>query len=225
MRRFVLILASCVCLQLAAASPAHAWWDYIEQFSGPGPFKGFDIEARLICWHEDTDPDNDDEAKVSVFVPGAIISACKRLDKNERRRASLDLGMRFVWKGDDPKFADGERISLTTFEPAFSWNPIPPGRYDWFDVGFGAGIYWISSKGFPSVSGAFLEPARLDFHAPSSCESRWCGLLVVRASMLVFPGGFEPGAFAARADVDERISRDWVPALSLFVDLERLMRR
>jgi len=224
MRRSCVILPSLVVIHLMSASPAMAWWDYIEQFSGPGPWRGFDIEARLWCLMERDPPVNGSPFDRS-FVPGLILSACELRDDTtlDRRRASFDLGMRFVWTHDGD-YASGRRISLTTLEPAFSWNLIPSKKFDIVHYGIGAGVYWVSSEEFPSFRGAFLEPIRLDFHAPTVLQNRHWGLLGVRFSLLNFPAGFAPDAFAPSPAVAKRIGRDWVPSVALFIEGEKLFR-
>jgi hypothetical protein len=160
---------------------------------------------------------------------GVLVSACD-LKHDERRRASLDLGMRFLWSTTDQfgvteQFPNGTRIMLTTVEPSFSWRVLKRGRLDVFDYGVGAGWYWFSSRAFPSFGGPFLEPIRFDFHAPSVAvdKSEWWAVPIFRWGLLVIPGGFEPNVFAARNP--ERIDRDWVPAWGFFADLEPLLKR
>ena len=51
MRRAIVIVLAAVFLQLASPRPAAAWWDYIEQLSGPGPLRGVDVESRVVA-HE-----------------------------------------------------------------------------------------------------------------------------------------------------------------------------
>jgi hypothetical protein len=156
-----------------------------------------------------------------------IYSACSQ-KVTERRRASIDIGMRLLWtRHKDRRFANGERIGLTTLEPAISWSVFNSSKtpgLDVVDYGIGAGAYWISSKGFPSLRGGFVEPARLDFHAPSNAY--WLARVpVLRVSWLVFPGGFEPTAFAARPPVAQRIPRDWVFTWGIYLDLQPLQDR
>jgi hypothetical protein len=161
-------------------------------------------------------------------LPGVIYSAC-RLHRNERRRASFDVGMRFLWTNDD-RFAAGERISMTTIEPAFAWNVFDNSSYDFLEYGLGAGFYWISSKAFPSVKGGFLEPARFDFHFPTNFAKdddpmlrKIVRSLVFRVGYLTFPGGFEPDAFLAdplNPETHRRIGRDWVRYYGIYVDTE-----
>jgi hypothetical protein len=367
MQRAVVVLCSTVFLQLAVTSPAHAWWDFLEELSGPGWWKGVDIDARLFCLVDNIPPEkkkalvdrmmqinaslpsfkvlagqagvpggqaertnfvnavraetnqwsakfDDWEAildewqgfsgrdidKIAVLrasvseartranaslvqvvtsveawiaekgtrvagenavkqaeqdatkavasyqraaesmrrivdtprhraaaLPGVIYSAC-RLHPGERRRAAFDVGMRFFWTNDD-RYASGERISLTTVEPAFAWSVFNNTAYDVLDYGLGAGFYWISSKAFPSVSGGFLEPARFDLHFPTNfvksntMTRKVIRSLVFRVGYLTFPGGFEPDAFLAdplNPETHRRIGRDWVRYYGIYVDTE-----
>ena len=68
------------------------------------------------------------------------------------------------------------------------------------DYGFGAGAYWFSSTEFPSFSGAFLEPVRIEFHPTTNMkkEHPWAAAIPsVRLAYLVFPGVFETVRFGA----------------------------
>jgi hypothetical protein len=168
------------------------------------------------------------QARVGIVVPmvapGFILSAC-RLAENERRRAAIDVSMRFVWTKDERFVPEGEKIYLSTVEPAFSWSVFDDPNHDFVDYGMGAGFYWITSKSFPTVSGGFLEPIRLDFHAPSNAPKavRW---FVVRAGLLVFPGGFEPDAFPLLSGApNTRISRDVVKYIGFYIDTDALHKR
>ena len=49
MRRIKGALLFATLLQLVAPERALAWWENIEPWSGPGWWKGFDIDARLFC--------------------------------------------------------------------------------------------------------------------------------------------------------------------------------
>ena len=60
---------------------AHAWWDWLDQLSGPGPFWGWDLQYRVICF-EDRDKDSADvrlsnikNAKARAFARFAGASA------------------------------------------------------------------------------------------------------------------------------------------------------
>jgi len=163
--------------------------------------------------------------------PGFIFSAC-RLREHDRRRAAIDVSMRFAWTNDD-RYAGGERMMLTTIEPAFSWSIFDDPKYDFVDYGIGAGFFWVSSKAFPSIKGGFLEPARFDFHLPTSAlshttRSKILRSLVFRIGWLSFPGGFEPNAFLPDPDIPEvnrRIPRDLVRYYGIYIDTEIFHKR
>lgn len=50
MRRVCAVLVCCAVVQLIVPARAYAWWDFLEEFSGAGPFKGVDVDVRLACF-------------------------------------------------------------------------------------------------------------------------------------------------------------------------------
>jgi len=36
-------------MQLLAPSPAHAWWGWLDNLSGPGPFNGLEFDYKILC--------------------------------------------------------------------------------------------------------------------------------------------------------------------------------
>ena len=125
MRRVCAIaLCSTLCL-LVLPERANAWWDIIEELSGPGRFYGWDLDLRLFCLNDKVDATRagtnaPDTERVGPTV-GAVVSAC-RVKKGYARRLGVNLGARFLKADDNSRFANGERISLTTLEPAISFN-------------------------------------------------------------------------------------------------------
>ena len=196
MRRVIVTLVAILALQGAWPQPAHAWWDYIEQLSGPGPLRGFDIEARVRCYAKaDGQP-----GLVQVAVVGVIVNFCD-IPANHRRVLSIDVGARYVRRNNDGRFASGRSISMMTFEPAVTWNFVPSTKYDFVEAGFGAGLYWFHSGGFEDFTGVVLDP-RLDFRVPTAFESdHWFLRPVLRFGVLAFPGGFTESQFAAAPGV------------------------
>jgi hypothetical protein len=226
MRRFFAVLGASALLLVAAPSPAGAWWEIIEQLSGPGPFKGWSIEPRLVCFVEPDGPGPAAKQPRTVSAAEAAASVCK-LAPGEIRLASIDVHARFVWREDDPDFANGERINLTTLAPAVTWNIAAGQRWDVVDYGVAGGVYWFTSKAFPSFRGAFFEPVRLEFHAPSFVREKKWAVFVPRAriALLNFPAGFDTSRFAASPAVPPRIGRDWVRNYAVFFDLQPLVSR
>ncbi len=105
MKRTRLIILA-VLVGLLMPLPANAagwkpWWDWLDELSGPGPFKGLLAEARLFCLGElvrrETDQGAIDDAVKAVLdkataLHGLSPSGRERIDllKNDQRR-SLDL--------------------------------------------------------------------------------------------------------------------------------------
>ena len=246
MRRTLFVLLCSAMVQVALVSPAFAWWDFFEQLSGPGKFYGWDLQGRVFCLVDEipvkddkgtTDDTKRDQIRPRAFVPttiGIITSTCRaeEVDKGKnikyKQRLSIDVAARFVWAEDNPRFANGQRISLTTLEPVI-WVALL-NKFDNWDIlsyGFGAGAYWFSSKEFPSFNGAFIEPIRFELHAPFNWRKHLWSAAIPRFQygVAVFPAGFETAAFAASPGVAPRISRDWVRNGSFAFDLSPLLQK
>lgn len=50
MRTFRAVVGLVVLFVLMRPSPAHAWWDWLDQLSGPGKFSGPQFQFRLACF-------------------------------------------------------------------------------------------------------------------------------------------------------------------------------
>jgi hypothetical protein len=240
------VVRMCLALGLLAwPTQAHAWWDFIEGFSGPQKFYGWDIQVRLFCLVDTVTETRDAGGRTTRVVGeraerqipsaiGVIVSACKVKQTETRsngetyyvRRLTVDVGARFL-HANDSDFAGGERIDFTTLEPAISINLFSKWpRWDFVDYGFGAGAYWFSSTQFPSFNGAFIEPARFEFHPTTKMKRNRLSSLIpsLRVGLLYFPAGFETAAWLARPGIAPRIGRERVLNLAVFLDLEPLLR-
>jgi hypothetical protein len=223
MRRILMVSTCAVLLQLTMPAPAHAWWEFIEPLSGPGRFYGWDVQVRLFCIAEA------DGNKTERFIPssiGVILSACN-IPPGRARRLAVDVGARFLSAKDNPEFANGQPIQLTTLSPSISMNLLSKWpKWDFIDYAFSGGAYWFSSTEFPSFSGAILEPVRFEFHPTTEMKkSKWSAVVpVVRVGWVVFPGGFERSQFAPLNPLPARIARDKPFNVSVAFDLEALLR-
>jgi hypothetical protein len=174
MRRVRAALILGVLFQLMLPAPAHAWFDWLDELSGPGRFKGWHLEARLVCFTEKVPTPTPTPAPTPTppppnrtptpsnaanetqgdlvdqnFSGGITFSACK-VRPGETRRASIDLGFRLLRYTDDSAsnaFAGGNSISLSTFVPSFEWRVFTNPRIDVVDAGVGAGVYFFTSLG------------------------------------------------------------------------------
>lgn len=238
MRRASVVIASLAVL-LMLPSTAFAWWDFIEQFSGPRKFWGPDIQLRLFCVVETdqqvvsyTEPQDQTQPQIRVKTErrseirtaapiGLLLSVCRAEDR-DRERLAFDIGARFMWSRrykdqQEPDFANGSTIKFTTLEPAVMF-PLARNKKGWrLDYGFGAGVYWFSSEGFPSFNGAFIEPVRFDLHFPIKFWK--VNSIIVRGAALYFPAGFDPDAWAGDADHNNRLAGELVPTYAIFADV------
>jgi hypothetical protein len=239
MRRVSVVLASLFAV-VVLPSPAFAWWDFIEQFSGPEKFRGPDIQFRLFCNVETdkqvvsyTEPADQNRELPQIRVKteresefrtpspvGMLLGVCPiRDDKKERTRMAFDLGVRFMWSGKydgdtNAEFGNGHTIFFNTVEPTVVF-PIAVKKSFRVEYAFGAGAYWFSSEGFDSFHGWFVEPARANVYIPLPQKYAF----VFSVGALVFPGGFDATAFAGDASHNDRIAAEVVPVISIAADL------
>jgi hypothetical protein len=234
MRR-VLTLFGFALLFAAIPSRAHAWWEFIEEFSGPGRFYGWDVDFRLFCLVDEVDTSKSERIqsteKVLPTSAGVVISFCKAKPKDGTkyyaRRLSVNVGARFLTARDNDDFAHGEPINLTIVEPSVSMNLL--NRWptlDFVDFGAGAGVYWFASSEFPSFSGFLIEPVRIELHPTTAMkEHKWAAAIpVLRFAWLSFPTGFDRAKFVPTNPLPLRIGRDTPFNFSLSFDLEPLFR-
>ena len=235
MHRYCISLLSVVLLLLGTATPGFAWWDYLEQFSGPGPTPfGGDVQFRVFCYPDSDQPQPPVHSGRDVGrLGGAFISLClNRRDKHvpERRVVSFDVGVLAAWIPPDEDFAQNKSVWFTSVTPAVMWSFIPSPRKDFVDYGFGVGVYRFISGGFTPFSGVYLEPLRFDFHAPTETRygdadgiRRWLRRTVVRFSPMLFLDGFEEDAFRPSPARRKAPRTEWVPVLSVYIDLEGVL--
>jgi hypothetical protein len=188
---------------------------------------------------------NDPEAKLppmtaavtrgisSIGSTGVFLSACST---DIKRRSSVDFGVNF-WHADGAEsFANGQQIRLTTLMPIFSIRVFTDPRFDVWDAGIGAGVYWFTSKGSDSFNGVVLQPARFDFHAPTlwstyplNSAKNWARRIAAapmfRISVMNFPAGFPPDAFAGTGQHHDRIGSELVKSWSLFFNVQPFIRK
>ena len=170
----------------------------------------------------------------SISSTGIFLSACSA---DTKRRSSIELAANFWYADGTSSYAKGEQIRLTTLMPSFSFRVFTDPRFDFLDAGVGAGVYWFTSKGFDSFSGVVVQPARLDFHAPTLWATyplkggganvlrRLAAAPTFRFSLTMFPAGFSEDAFAGVGDKRVRIPGELIPSWSLFVNLEPFIRK
>jgi hypothetical protein len=54
MRRVIVIALCVLAFVITLPAPAHAWWYWLDELSGPGPFTGPQFDFRIACFGEDS---------------------------------------------------------------------------------------------------------------------------------------------------------------------------
>lgn len=166
----------------------------------------------------------------AISWTGVFLSACST---DTQRRSSVELDANFWYADGSKDFASGEEIRLTTLMPMFSFRVFTDPRFDFLDAGIGAGVYWLTSRGFESFSGVVLQPGRFDFHAPTLWSTypwkgnhwrRMAAIPTFRFAVMTFPAGFAPNAFGV-GDRHERIRAELIKQWSVFFNLAPFVRR
>jgi hypothetical protein len=165
---------------------------------------------------------------------GVFLSVCSN---DSIRRASLDIMADFWHTGGEAQYADNKRIVLTMVIPEFSMRLFADPRWDFVDVGVGAGVYWFTSAGFDSFHGLVLEPVFFDLRMPSRWNAanmdrnwrHWAPRLAAgitfRAGVTTFPSGFAPNAFAGVGPANVRLPAEGLLSMSLFYNIAPFVRR
>jgi hypothetical protein len=132
---------------------AHAqsdFWDFIEGFSGPGPFKGkmASFSARLGCIREDAQGEHP-------------IGTCWT-DVDPRIKAVFVADYSMTWTGDRPVFSDTPNdirsITLQKFGVTYMTRLSPI-----LDIGFGGGALVFTNTGTGAVVLPQVTPAAVTF--------------------------------------------------------------
>jgi hypothetical protein len=236
MRRFLMTVMCSVILPWAIPSHAYAWWEFIEELSGPGRFYGWDMQFRVFCVVDkiDTSRSGDKIASTEKIAPtaaGVVISFCRPRPKDANayysRRLAVDIGAHFLSAKDNDAFAHGQKVDLTILKPTVTMNLLNRfPKWDFVDFGAGGGVYWFASSEFPTTTGFVIEPVRIELHPSTAMkESKWSALFpILRFGWLSFPLGFDRAQWAPQDPLPLRTGRDTTFNFSLAFDLETLFR-
>ena len=166
MRKITVCL--CALFLLTAPRAAHAqsdFWDFIEGFSGPGPFKGrmASFSARVTCLRED---------KAGEHHLGSCLTD---VDPNIKALLVADYGL--TWTGDRPVFSDTpgdiRPLTLQKFGLTYMARVSPM-----LDLGFGGGGLVFTGTGFgavwyPQITAAAVTFAPFGYLRSTENQARW----------------------------------------------------
>lgn len=244
MRRVFVTLMLVAGFQLLAPTPAHAFWRWIDEWSGPGPFNGIGVEWRLVCIKdyvpgtdgtrgtENVEVDrgtltSEEKAKrvaVAVIGTGCIFQPAVRTP-----RASFNVETAYLWsKGNrlqytlSPRPADTS-VHILQFEPSVSLHLDQNLGRDFMEVGFGFGVERISGPA-GSFTRAIIEPIRWDVRPLAflwDTHPKW-NIVALRLGLMVVPRGFDATDFGADPGSFHQ-SIEVLPTLGMIVDLRKLL--
>ena len=166
MRKLRLCLCALLLLSLPRAAHAQSdFWDFIEGFSGPGPFKGkvASFSIRGGCIRED---EQGDHHYGKCFT-----------DVDPRIKAVFVVDYSLTWTGDRPVFSDTPNdirgITLQKFGVTYMTRLSPI-----LDIGFGGGVLAFTNTGtgavvFPQVTPVAATFVPFGYLRSSEAQRRW----------------------------------------------------
>lgn len=161
-------------------SAAHAsWLSWLEELSGPGPFRGYMVSFTIACIRNDG------------------VKACPVGDNESRQTVVVRLG-RLNSEGK-PRFKD---LRDTPFDDRRDVHAVPVSVLWMFrvhrslEIGPGAGFMHVSGDGFDGFSKLSLTPLSASF-TPLALRSTkwWAYILRVEFDSSFFPQGFDAKDF------------------------------
>jgi len=216
MRRVLVTVLCAASFLFMLPAPAHAWWDWIDQLSGPGPFIGFDLQWRLVCAQDQIaatsakDPGDtalrsldsfDGKAQVLAGIFGA--GCLGQPDVNPV--SSLNFRVARLWSIDNHlQYASGVQaptVNVWQLEPSFS-TFLDDKKLVELTVGMGVSV--LSGDGFDSMTRLYFRPIMLTVtpggRLPrSSFGNKFGRALSVSTGIFYMPKGFDAQDFGALA--------------------------
>lgn len=222
MRR-VTVTALCAAFFLfMRPAPAHAWFDWIDQLSGPGPFQGLDFQWRVACIADPNvqstadrkDPGTSSLRSLDSFDGGAKVVAgifgagCLGQHK-VHPVASLNFRVARLWSmNNNLQYAgggEGPTVNMWQFEPSFS-TFVDDAKVVELTVGMGTSV--LSGDGFNSMTRLYFRPVMLtitpggrlprkDGQGNSSAGRSFSRALSISTGLFYMPKGFDAEDFGA----------------------------
>jgi hypothetical protein len=226
-RQIVVVLGLCLgCVLLS--TPAHAWLGdgWLEKLSGPGPFRGLNVDLRLLCLASpdlQAAPRTGERTTAQIFTDNSIgragtfparadarawitVFGCHFLTRDEPR---LELGFeyrRMSAKGEENLLdyshrpgvtAQDEDVRFTSFALT---GELRVNRIVNVGTAIGRGSFSSPSNLFGSFSKLVFQPVRVTIRPLSTImkDSRLVEALLIRGEGTMFKGGFTDVEFGAR---------------------------
>jgi hypothetical protein len=203
-------------------------WRWIDELSGPGPWNGVQLEARVLCFVPETE---EETARWQRTIGGK--TPCLFVDESPERRSRVSINFEFgmLWAKDNPieygeaLDQDQKRVRLFPMQGMLYWEARRG-----IELGTGGGIFFFSSKHglFDNFHRIVLEPMRVDVRPfdilirdqgrRDKLHWKLARTLTFRQSMIFIPKGFDAADFGSQVDPFDS-PREVLPSMSMIVDL------
>jgi hypothetical protein len=199
--RFVIVFGLVVAT--LAPSRAFAWGvEWLDQLTGPGPFVGFKVDARALCWLSGQRPGSSDVTVAPLWNP-----ACVR-DGIPEGRSDVDnmrayVSLEAAWLSS----AKNEMFGSLRFDPRtetdlFSFRPAVMFRaFRSVDAGLAIGVNRFSGPALTSNFTWVSVQPRVVIAPFANSRSRVARAMEFRTDVVFIPE-------SARDDFVERVRRD-----------------
>jgi hypothetical protein len=243
MRRvFVTVLCAASFLFFLPA-PAHAWWDWLDELSGPGPFTGPDLQWRIVCIQDPTLSASDstspgtsvlrslesfDSSKIEQLSAAVFGGGCL-LQPSVNPVASLNFRVARLWSVDNHlEYSGGTapRVNVWQYEPSFS-TFVDDAKSVEITTGIGWSVF--SGDRFESTTRFYLTPvvvtitpgARLARRSRGSTfGNKFARSVSLSTGIVIMPKGFDARDFGAIPGTFHT-EREILATASLTLDLSR----
>lgn len=233
MRRLCIIIVSCTALLLLMPAPAHAWWGWWDELSGPGPWMFVDAQYRIACI---PDPAAEGIAATSKNPPANILRSLNSFDGGAkvaaaiggagcllqpmvRPRASINVATAFfVAVANNPRPEGGGRLAMQKYEVSASTFLD---RWKIFEANAGGGVLRGLGKseftrGYWTVTGTISPYGALERDSGRQSLLR---TISVNVGVVVVPKGFTAADFAAPGPF--RSEGEILKTISITLDFSR----
>ena len=195
--RHLLIVTCCVVVQLAAPAPAQAWWDWLDQLSGPGPFWGVDLSYRLICIadteasHANVSTDNIANPALRGLARFGGVGCVTDPSKNPLSSFNVTVGFFWTHKNDLQTSDNLKLVTMWRFEPSYSTFLDP---HKTFELVTGMGWLSIDGPAFERFNRFYWKPVQLNITPGGSSGKK---LPIVGIGVMIIRNGFDARDFGS----------------------------
>jgi hypothetical protein len=224
LRRLFAIALFSACFQLAVPTSADAFWRFISEWSGPGPYNGLEIDWRVVCFSSSPSVSAADAARrqdSSADIDGQAMRTLEALigsrcfaGPTDKRQASFNVAFG-LFEADDNNLQYATSmdtdVNMTKVEPSFVWRAHPKV----LDIGVGAGLFVFNGPAFKTFSRFFIEPIRVDLRP---FNKKYWDSIVFKAGVIIVPVGADARDFGAVPGTYHR-DREFLWTVGVGVDL------